>query len=69
MTEPMTKKEAAARARCSERTIGRAIKSGDLVAGGTKGLVRIEEEDYLDWFHRKNNKAHHDDGGSDDGTV
>ena len=53
--EYLTKQEAADRARVSISTIERAIRRGDLRAGGTPGLVLIRPE-WLDaWLEGRRN--------------
>lgn len=54
MTSPyLTRKEAAEYARCSEDTIGRAIRRGELRAAGTPGLVRIKQEWIDAWLEKR----------------
>lgn len=49
----LTKQEAADRARVSVDTLERAIRRGELRAGGSPGLVRIKPEWVDEWIESR----------------
>jgi excisionase family DNA binding protein len=49
----LSRSEASQRARCSESTVDRAVRSGALRAGGTFGRVLIKQEWLDEWLERR----------------